>query len=193
MTETDGITLANVQAGNGPITVTAGGAITASNVVSLSNSAENDIRLTGNGIMAGTINAGSQGDVTLEAGAGAITDISGKITGNKLTAHARDAMTLNTRWQRWWRRIAVGAIRVTETDGITLENVQAGNGLITVTAGGAITASNVVSLTDNAENDIRLTGNGIMAGTINAGSQGDVTLEAGAGAITDLLRQDHWQ
>ena len=64
-----------------------------------------------------------------------------------------------------------GAIDVTETDGITLANVRAGNGPITVTAGGPITASNVVSLTDNAANDISLTGNGIMAGTINAGSQ----------------------
>ena len=69
----------------------------ASNVVSLTDNAANDIRLTGNGIMAGTINAGSQGDVTLEAGAGAITNLpSGMISGDKLTAHARDAMTLNT-------------------------------------------------------------------------------------------------
>ena len=75
---------------------------------------------------------------------------------------------------------------MTETDGLTLANVWAGNGSITLKVGGAITASNVVSLTDNAANDIRLTGNGIMAGTINAGSHGDVTLEAGAGAITNL-------
>ena len=70
----------------------------ASNVVSLTDNAANDIRLTGNGIMAGTINAGSHGDVTLEAGAGAITDLSSGviISGDKLTAYARDAMTLNT-------------------------------------------------------------------------------------------------
>ena len=41
-----------------------------------------------------------------------------------------------------------GAINVTETDGITLADVQAGNGSITVGAGGTITASKVVSLTD---------------------------------------------
>ncbi len=118
---------------------------------------------------------------------------SGKITGNKLTAHARDAMTLDTEVATLEATNSNGAIDVTETDGITLANVQAGNGLITVTAGGAITASNVVSLSNSAENDISLTGNGIMAGTINAGSQGDVTLEAGAGAITDIVRQDQWQ
>ncbi len=83
--------------------------------------------------------------MTLEAGAGAITDISGKITGNKLTAHARDAMDLDTTVATLEATNAVGAIRVTETDGITLENVQAGNGPITVTAGGAITVLDVES------------------------------------------------
>ena len=48
-------------------------------------------------------------------------------------------------------------IDVTEMDGITLEDVRATNGLIKVTAGDTITALNVVSLTDNAANDIRLT------------------------------------
>ena len=39
--------------------------------------------------MVGTIDAGSQGDVTLEAGAGAITNLTGGlISGDTLTAHA---------------------------------------------------------------------------------------------------------
>ena len=184
VTETDGITLANVRAGNGPITVTAGGLITASNVVSLTENADNDISLTGNGIMAGTINAGSQGDVTLEAGAGAITDLPGKISGNTLTAHAGGAMTLDTTVATLEATNRSGAIDVTETDGITLANVQAGNGSITVRAGGSIAASNVVSLTDNADNDILLTAmsGDIQAGTVHAGM--NLLLNAMAGNVT---------
>ena len=74
---------------------------------------------------------------------------------------------------------------MTETDGITLANVRAGHG--SITCGGGSDHGLERGVTDGESyNDISLTGNGIMAGTINAGSQGDVTLEAGAGAITDL-------
>ena len=60
------------------------------------------------------------------------------ISGDKLTAHARDAMTLNTMVATLEATNRSGAIDVTETDGITLANVRAGNGPITVTAGGPI-------------------------------------------------------
>ena len=56
--------------------------------------------------------------------------------------------------------------------------------MITVTAGGAIAATDVASVTDNDANDISLSGVGIAATLINAGSTGDVTLNAGTGAIT---------
>jgi hypothetical protein len=67
-----------------------------------------------------------------------------------------------------------------------LTNVTTANGPITVTAGGFVTATNVVSLTDADANDISITGNGIQVGYINAGTiAGDVILNAGTGAITE--------
>ncbi len=88
--------------------------------------------------------------MTLAAGAGAITHLSGMISGNKLTAHAGGAIQMYTSVTTLEATNAFGEINVTETDGITLEKVQAGNGLISVMAGGAITASNVVSLSRRA-------------------------------------------
>ena len=74
-----------------------------------------------------------------------------------------------------------GTIDLTETDGITLSDVNTADGAITVMAGGTITASDVESLTDADGNDITLTstGGGIEVGLINAGTtQGDIILDA---------------
>jgi len=80
-----------------------------------------------------------------------------------------------------------GDIVLSETDGITLTDVDTNNGLITVTAGGAITATDVASLTDSDANDISLltTGAGILVTSVTAGTLGDVTLDAQAGSITN--------
>ncbi len=67
----------------------------------------------------------------------------------------------------------VGAIRVTETDGITLENVQAGNGLITVD-GRRRDHGRERDIADGIarDNNISLTANGIfMAGTVERESR----------------------
>jgi hypothetical protein len=69
----------------------------------------------------------------------------------------------------------VGAIRLDGLGDLTLADIDTGNGIITVTAAGLLTATDVASLTDDDSNDITLTGVGIKAALINAGSAGDVT------------------
>ena len=195
LTETDGITLSDVNTADGAITVMAGDTITAIDVESLTDADGNDITLTstGGGIEVGLINAGTtQGDVILNAQVGTITDDNDSdvdIVANNLTADAVSGINLET------SIISVnastsgtGTIDLTETDGITLTDVDTANGSITVIAGGAITASNVESLSDADGNDIILTstGGGIEVGLINAGAtQGDIILDAQGGAITD--------
>ena len=123
--------------------------------------------------------------MTLEAGAGAITRSARQDQWEStLTAHADGAMRLDTSVATLEATNRSGAIDVTETDGITLANVQAGSGSITVRAGGSIAASNVVSLTDNADNDILLTAmsGDIQAGTVHAGM--NLLLNAMAGNVT---------
>ncbi|MFT7691453.1 MAG: Ca2+-binding RTX toxin-like protein, partial [Candidatus Latescibacterota bacterium] len=184
VTETDAITLTDVESGNGPISVTAGGDIIAVQVVSLANSDANDIALTGATITAGTITATGQGDVDLTA-SGSIIDGAGKITADVLTATSVASQTLDTTVSILVATTSgTGFIAVTETDAITLTDVESGNGLIAVTAGGDVVAVRVVSSTNSDANDIAITGATITAGAITATGQGDVTLTA-SGAIID--------
>ena len=89
-------------------------------------------------------------------------------------------MALNTKVNTLVATNSNGAINVTEADGITLLDVQAGNGSIKVTAGGALTASKVISLTGSTNNSISLTtkSGGIQVGMVDAKTNGNVTLEA---------------
>ena len=173
VTESNDITLANVQAGNGSITVTAGGQINASNVVSVTDNAANDISLTGNGIVAGTINAGNSGDVTLKAGTGAIetNGLGGKITADRLTAYAASNMTLDTAVATLVATNGTGAITVTEKDAITLESVMAGNGSVMVAAGSNMTVGTVLASGDTSNARLMTdAGNIVVNGSIAAGS-----------------------
>jgi hypothetical protein len=78
-----------------------------------------------------------------------------------------------------------GNIILDEKDAVTLTDVDTANGSIMVTATGAITATDVKSNTDSDANDISLSGNGIAVTLINAGTLGDVTLNAGTGAVSE--------
>ena len=198
VTETDAIVLSDVDTANGPITVTAGGQVTATDVVSLTDNDANDISITttAGGIVAGIINAGTQGDINLTSFT-TITDAAGKITGDVLTVNAGGAATLDTTVATLIAHLtAAGNLIVTETDAVVLSDVDTANGSITVNAGGQVTATDVVSLTDNDANDISITttAGGIVAGIINAGTQGDINLTSfttitdAAGKITgDVL------
>ncbi len=82
----------------------------------------------------------------------------------------------------------LGVIRIDELDAVTLTDIDTANGSITITAGGAISAVDVESTTDNEANDIVLTANtgNIAVGVVNAGTTaGDVTLSATTGSILD--------
>ena len=85
-------------------------------------------------LLVGVINAGSQNDVTLNAAAD-LADAPGKIIADVLTATAGGAMTLDTTVNSVDAQTsAAGNLRVTETDGIVLTNLDttAGDGDIFV-------------------------------------------------------------
>ncbi len=193
ITEQDSITLEDLVTSNGAITVTAGGTLTAVQVISQTDSDENDISLTttAGSIAAGEISAGLgvEGDVTLVS-ANQITDLPGNITADVLSATSAGAMQLDTAVNSLTvNTTAAGEIVITETDAILLNSVQSANGAISVTAGGQIAATSIVSLTDAEENDIllRSTGAGIQVTHVDAGHNfGDVTLDAPNGVITDI-------
>lgn len=178
--ETDAVTLTDVDAANGSISVTAGGAITATDVASLTNSDNNDITLTttaGN-ILLGTVNAGTNGDVTLNA-AGAVTD--NNAGANNITAD--DLVVTGT---------AVGSGDAIETSVANLEGqATAGNFQIANTGAlviGGITAMNGVTATGNVS--ITTASPMTVSEQVSSTAGGNVTLASlGSTAADDLTIQ----
>ena len=79
-----------------------------------------------------------------------------------------------------------GDITVTATEAVTLSNVTAAGGAVSVvTTDQDITATNVASNTDNELHDITLNGRDISLGVVATTGQGDITLTA-TGAITNV-------
>ncbi len=201
--ELDAVTLTDIDTANGSITITAGGAINAVDVVSTTDNDANDIVLTANtgDITIGVVNAGvANGDVTITATTGSIlddtNDATTDITGDVVTLTAAGGVgqvagngTLDTRANSLDVSVTGnGVIRIDELDAVTLSDIDTANGSITITAGGAINAVDVVSTTDNDANDIVLTANtgDITIGVVNAGvANGDVTITATTGSIVD--------
>ncbi|MHB8736297.1 MAG: beta strand repeat-containing protein, partial [Terriglobales bacterium] len=185
--------LTNLSTTDGSITVTASGNLTAPNVVSQNSTASNGLSLTttnGGNLILGAINAGAQGDVTLNS-AGAISAQSGSlITANRVTAQAVGDITLDTSAASVSAvTSAAGNITISAQGDLELTNVTTANGAITVTDAGNLTATNVVSQTSAAANTITLTttnGGDLSAGVINAGAQGNVTLTS-AGRTSALV------
>ncbi|QDU28396.1 Hemolysin, chromosomal [Anatilimnocola aggregata] len=200
--ELDSVELTSVSTANGLITITADGAIDAVSVASLTDAEANDISITattGN-ITVGVITAGiNVGDVTLLATTGSIidnaNDIATDITGDLVTLTAASGIgqtglneSLDTSANTLDVSVtAAGVIHLSEANAVTLSAIDTANGPITVTAGGAMIATSVVSTSSSDANDIRLstTAGNIAVGTINAGAAGDVFLNAAA-AITDV-------
>ena len=195
ISEVDAVTLTSLETANGSITVVAGGALTASEVQSLTDSDDNEISLTattGN-LTAGNISAGATGDVTLKSTAGSILDASGNVTADVVTLTALDgignvANAVTTAANSITANVtANGSMNISELDAVTLTSLTTANGSITVVAGGDLVANQVVSTTDNNDNDISLTattGN-LTAGNLVAGNTGDITLVSTAGSIVD--------
>ncbi|MCG8436407.1 MAG: hypothetical protein MJA83_20510, partial [Gammaproteobacteria bacterium] len=135
-----------------------------------------------------TIDAGTSGDVTLNAGR-AITDNNApanNITADVLTADAVTGIDLDTTVATANLTVTgAGSIDINEADAIDLLDVDTANGAITVTAGGALTASDVAATGGADTDDITLQGTSIEVDTINAAGLGDVSLTATGGAIDD--------
>jgi|GEM_PF-4713686 len=128
----------------------------------------------------------ASGAVSLIANKG-ITNVTGDeiVTADVLTVDAATGITLNTAINSIDASTSgAGDITINQTGAIDLTDVDTANGAIIVNAGGQIAATDVASLTDNNANDITLTGVGIQAGSIDAGTTGDVKLDALTGAIT---------
>ena len=162
LVETDAITLTNVQSGNGSINVDAEGVILAVNVESLTDDDTNDIMLdaVGDLTISGDVNAGAAGDVNLIA-TGNVTGA--QVTADVLNVDADGLINLNTTVASLMASSG-SSTTINETDGVTLTDVQSGNGAIGVTAGSA-------SVGD------------VKVGTVNAG--GSVSIVNTRGAIND--------
>ena len=192
--EADAITLVDVKTANGSITITSGGPMVVTSVVSQTDRDNNDIRLTANtgDLTVGVVNAGTTaGDVTLTATTGAIIDDVNDsvidVFGDVLTLTAKNGIgqigpngSLDIAANSLIATVTgPGLINIAEKDAITLTDVRTSNGPITISSGGAMLATSVVSQTDNDANDISLTvANGdLTIGVVNAGVvAGDVTL-----------------
>ncbi len=195
--------IAYSQAGGAAVGINA---ITANGAIAITNSGAN--------LTAGTVTAGGATDVTLVtlgsggvvvddvAAGGRITIVSAGVisesaggdpwadlTANDLQLRAQGGIgalgAIETQAATLTLTNTAGGVALSAIGALVLDSVLAGNGPITISAGGLLTATAVRSGTDAAANDIRLTGDGIVAGTIRAGTRGDVRLDAGAGAITD--------
>ncbi|HND53231.1 MAG TPA: hypothetical protein PLV92_12565, partial [Pirellulaceae bacterium] len=207
--EFDAVAVASITTADGPITLTAAGTITATSIMSTTDSDSNDIAITANGsssdIVVGVIavGTGSDGDVSLSAGRALVDDASDStvdITGNVValssTAGIGEAAgfggeSLDVMADTLDLTVsAAGLIHLNEFDSVALASITTADGSITIAAGGTITATNVVSATDSDANDITLTALAttadVVIGVIVAGDglNGDVTVNAG-GAIVD--------
>ena len=195
ITETNSITLTDVDTANGAVSLVADGTITATDVQSTTDSDGNDIVLTstGGGIEVGLINAGiTQGDVSLDAQGGSITDDGDDtvdVIADVLSADAMSGIDVETTIGSIdGSTNGTGEIVLTETDGITLADIDTADGSVTVIAGNTVIATDVASLTDADGNDITITSaaGGIEVGLIDAGTtEGDVILDAQGGSISD--------
>ncbi len=207
----DGINLLSLDTNNGNITVVTEGGTVEAGTTTVVTDVRSDTGVAGAHDITITANSGdmtlgylqSDDDVTLEATLGSITEINTyavpgdaavDIVGDLLTITAQDEIGSSTGELDIETTVAnlnassttSGDIVITETDAIKLDDVDTANGAITIVAGGQITATAVDSTTDSDDNDISLTstGSGIQAIHINAGTLGDVTLDAQGGAIT---------
>ncbi len=186
LAETDGITLASVTTASGDVSITAGGTIVATSVA-----ANSDVSLTATGagsdIAVGQITAAGGGTVALNAadaigeiGAG---DAQADVIAGQLDATAGSTIggageldletTVGT-----LAAASNGDIVVTETDAITLADVDAASGNIAIDSGGAMTAADVQA----TSGDVTLTGAGFASGTLLAGGGGDLVITSTAGA-----------
>jgi hypothetical protein len=180
ITETDGITLTDVDTADGAITINTNGATIVTDVAASGSGEEDDVAITaasGN-ITIDVVSAAGSGDVTIEATAGSINETGAGDAAVDITA---DALTLTAQYEIGGAgemdiettvasldasSTTTGDIVITETDGLTLADVDTVGSDITITS----TTGNI-ALADLDE-------------VVSAGSGGNVILRALVGNIT---------
>ena len=177
--ETSGITLTDVDTVDGSITISAGGAIVASDVAADGDGDEDDVILTATsgGVTVGTVSADVLGDVTIVS-ADAVTDTVA-ITADTLTVKTKKnggaAITLNTGTtdvetidlqarDAADSADAAGAITFVDADGVDIATIRT-TSTASVTAGGAINDASVDTAVDVIANSLTLTAQGEIGGT----------------------------
>ncbi len=184
------------EATDGGIQIRESDGVSLQRVVSKNNSSSIAIEALSGDIDVAIVDAGADGDVTLDALSGSLnaaTAGSSMITGDRLTLRAQSglgsaangplrttATTLDAETS------GTGEIAIVETDAVTLERAVTANGAISVSAAGDLEATLAQSLTDAAGNTIALTstsGRIRDIGRVDGGTQGNVTLHAGNGAV----------
>lgn len=187
--ETDGINLANVVAADGPVSVVAGGQVTATNVQSSTDAEANDISLTstGAGIEVVAVNAGTgnAADVILDAQAGNITNSGSNpdLVADNLNATASGSIALDTTINTLTAEsTAAGNITLTETDAMTLDSVTTADGAIAVSAGAGIVATSV-DANGGAGDNVSLTATTGDVTATSVAAADSVSLNANAGNV----------
>ena len=141
------------------------------------------------------MNAGTAGNVSLSAPAGAITDINldgvTRILGVGLTANSATGVLLETTVATVTSATATGAgnLVLTETDALNLLTTTAANGNLTITAGGALT--NAAAANVSASGNANLTaptitlgnqaGDAVNFGSLTFSSTGAVDIQENSG------------
>ncbi len=179
--ELDAISLSDVDTVNGNVAITAGGTLTATDVIA-TNGTVSLITTGGTSDLAAGVISGTA--VMLNAGR-AITDANGgtvNVSTGVLTANAVSGIDLDTAVAVLDASVSgIGALAIDQVGAIQLADVDTANGDLRVTANGTITALDVAATGGTA----RLVANGatsdLIAGTI---SGSNVVLAAGR-AITD--------
>ncbi|MCL5060088.1 MAG: filamentous hemagglutinin N-terminal domain-containing protein [Candidatus Thermoplasmatota archaeon] len=206
ITDSDGLSVADLVNANGAITINTGGATTLTKVETKGGTDTDDItvKASAGDLTVKAVTAASSGDVTLEATAGAILDdeaganATTVITGDVVTLTAKSGVgtpTTNIDTKAATLDVSVtdaGLIKLSEADGVNLLAIDTANGLIDITTGGDTTATNLASTTDAAANTVTLTATAgdIDIGTINAKTLGNVTITANSAAGQDLADAD---
>ncbi|MBC7853148.1 MAG: hypothetical protein IAF94_06910, partial [Pirellulaceae bacterium] len=165
--ETNGANLLNVSAANGIM----------------------DVSTTTEALNVTTVSASATVALTAVGAGGTITDANGaanNITAANLNATAAGPINLDTTVSGGIvaSTTASGAITIDELDAVTLASVTAFDGLVDISAGGALTVSSVTA--NGLGRDVRLittVGNITFAGTITA--SGDIVKLVAAGSIID--------
>ncbi|MBT4816598.1 MAG: hypothetical protein HON70_12900, partial [Lentisphaerae bacterium] len=201
LSETDGADFLSVTTTDGAVTLTAAANSTATLVTAGGGADDDDVNitLTAGDLEVDTVGASTLGDVVITASTAAGQDIidavgdDALISGDDIELTAQGnigttgadlgtaATTLDV------SSTTVGSIVISETDGVTLEDIDTADGLITITTGGDTDVQDVVSTNDDDANDITITATAgdIDLDTLTAGAAGDATVEATLGAITD--------